>query len=388
MNHLLAEIRAALERSNSNANELFTQFKSRIEKLEQEAKAGRDVMGEAMKLIKDLTAALDAREDAESRGKNPSLRNQKGLGQTIFEHEDFATARKGSDVRFALDGRSLLQEYKTTLGTNQFADSPSSTIPIQALRLDGIANDPRRRLTLFDILPRRPVSGTNAYEYLKLNDAYAPNAAVVAEGASKPEANIPVSLETGNLVTIANHIPVTNQLLSDFPAIRSWIEDLLLYACLVQLESQIIVGASSSITGLLEIAPTPMTNTKTSRADKIGEAAAHIALLGWNPNTVLLNPLDEFEIESEKASGGNEQYVSPPSGGKFWRLTPVATPTVPQGTALVFDRSQGSLVDREQIGVAIGTVGNQFTENKRTILLEGRFGFYFSAASAIKRVGF
>ena len=78
-----------------------------------------------------------------------------------------------------------------------------------------------------------------------------------------------------------------------------WVEGLLTYSCLLQLESEIIVGGSSSVTGLLEAAPTVMVNAKTSKSDKIGEAADHLALLGWNPNTVLLNPLDEFDIERE-----------------------------------------------------------------------------------------
>jgi HK97 family phage major capsid protein len=381
-----AELKAAIEASNGTVNKVLTAHKSAIEKLEQEAKSGRDVTTQIMALVKDLADALNTREENEARQGGPRGRGQKSLGQTIFEHEDFVAARKAGQGSFELQGRSLLTEFKTDLGTNLMGGSPGSTIPVQAVRLPVITNDPRRRLTLLDVLPHQPVGTTNAFEYLRLEDGYAPNAAVVGEGASKPEATIPATLQTGNLVTVANHIPMSTQLLSDLPTIRQWVEGLLIYACLLQLEAQIIVGASSSITGLLEVAPTPMTNTKTSKADKIGEAAANIALLGWNPDTVLLNPLDEFDIESEKATGGNEQYVSPPSGGKYWRLQPVATPTIPQGTSLVFDRSQSAIFDRETIGVHIGTVNDQFTKNMRTLLVEGRFGFAFYAATAIKRV--
>src|SRR6202008_4284659 len=113
--------------------------------------------------------------------------------------------------------------------------SPGSTIPIQAIRLPGIANDPRRRLTLLDVLPHQPVRDTNAFEYLRLEDSYAPNAAVVAEGRVKPEATIPATLQTGKLFTVANHIPISTQLLSDLPFIKRWVEGLLTYACLLQL---------------------------------------------------------------------------------------------------------------------------------------------------------
>ena len=84
-----------------------------------------------------------------------------------------------------------------------------------------------------------------------------------------------------------------------------------------------------------------MTNSKTSKADKLGEAAAVLATLGWNPNIVLIHPLDEFDIESEKATGGNEQYVSAPNGGKF-QVGTCRNSQVPQGTALVLDSSQAT----------------------------------------------
>ena len=131
-----------------------------------------------------------------------------------------------------------------------------------------------------------------------------------------------------------------------------------------------------------------MTNTKTSKADKIGEAAATSPCWDGTRTPCSSIGLTSSRSRVSEPSAETSSMSVPPSGGKFWRLQPVATPTIPQGTALVFDRSPSAIFDRETIGVQIGTMNDQFTRNMRTVLVEGRFGFAFFAASAIKRVGF
>lgn len=393
----LSEIKSAVDKIGENFDEFKKQADARLKRIDGRNEVCMEVFEGMKKALGaggsiDLPSLVDRVEEMEARANTPGKPRSgvKSLAAEIQEHDSFKQCVEGrsSQVSFEIKGRSLLREYKDALTTNLNTGSPSSTIPVQAVRIGGMANDPRRAIRILDVLPHQPLTETNAFEYLKLADAYSPNAAIqTQEGDQKAEAAIPAYLETGKVFTVANHIPISTQLLSDLPTLERWVSGLLTYSCLLQLESQIIVGSSSLVTGLLETAPTVMTNTKTSKADKIGEAAATLATLGWNPNTVLLNPLDEFDIESEKATGGNEQYVSPPSGGgKFWKLNPVATPVIAQGTALVFDSSQATIFDRESINVVIGTVNDQFVRNMRTLLVEGRFGFAFAAASAIKRV--
>jgi hypothetical protein len=77
--------------------------------------------------------------------------------------------------------------------------------------------------------------GVKAFEYLRLEDKDAPtrqSSLKVADRHWSPAR-----------ITLSISVP----LLPDLPTIRQWIEGLLTDACLLQLEAQIIVGASSSI---------------------------------------------------------------------------------------------------------------------------------------------
>ena len=125
----LAELKAALDAAMAKNGNVLVGHKAAIEALQAEAAAGRDVMKKAMDLINDLAAALNAREEAESRQGGPRGRVGKGLGQTIFEHEDFVAARKSGQGSFELQGRSLLTEYKTDLGTNLMAARRARRFP-------------------------------------------------------------------------------------------------------------------------------------------------------------------------------------------------------------------------------------------------------------------
>jgi hypothetical protein len=68
-------------------------------------------------------------------------------------------------------------------------------------------------------------------------------------------------------------------------------------------------------------------------------------LLGWNADLVILNPTDFFSFASERATGGDNQYVAAsgwtaPAGGTVWGMRKALTPFLTQGTAIVLDSSQ------------------------------------------------
>src|SRR5574338_743131 len=83
------------------------------------------------------------------------------------------------------------------------------------------------RLTLRDVLNVSPTSSP-VIDYVR-EESYSESAGIVSEGATKPQAGVQYSKERANVVTIAVWIPVTEQQLSDAPALINRINTRLLW---------------------------------------------------------------------------------------------------------------------------------------------------------------
>lgn len=348
--------------------------------------------------LADLLAFKAATEEAQALAKMPGRTSpgQDGLLARIAADERLTAGLKNrapTTIEVKAPLRELLLATKGPIVGDGFGGSPSSGFPVYQQRLDAIYNDPRRTLRVLDVIPHLSVRDTNAVQYVTLDSSYSPTAAVQAtEGAGKAEASVDTTLQTANLITIANHISASNQVLSDVPMLQTYLTNLLRHAVLLQLEQQVINGGSGMITSLVEAAGGAATVTSTAAADKIGEVAVQLQSLGWQPNVLLIHPEDLFAIQAERATGGGDgQYVAGgwanPATGRIWgALQPVATPVLAKGSALVFDASQTVIFDREVISLRLGFVGTQFTQNLVTLLIEGRFGFAVFSSSAVKKV--
>lgn len=152
-----------------------------------------------------------------------------------------------------------------------------------------------------------------------------PEAQVVAEGAQKPEAEIPHEAMSASLLTLAHWSAVTRQAIEDFPRLRSIIETKLRNGLTLALEN----AAGAAITGA--------TLQSASGADlltAIRNAVAEVQGAGWTPNAVLLNPADWAAIDVQVMGG---TLLGPAGAPSFWGMRPVSVPALPAGTAYVGD---------------------------------------------------
>lgn len=337
--------------------------------------------------LKERVEELESRrgtpgKSGESKGSRPG---GVVLAERITNHKAFRDWKEsGGQKEFEIPFK--LSELKAPL-TGSGSGSPSNIFPVAEVRLDQVFNDPRRPIQLLDVLPHVSMGPGNKVEYLRLHPAYTPNAQVQEmEGAEKAEAFINATLESVNVVTIAEWMPVSRQALDDVTMLGRWIQGLLIQSVRLKLEREIVLGSSKTPDGLNTAASAAVT-TKTAANDRLGEVKAQLETVGWTPTVAILNPDDVFGIESERTDGsGDGQYVSPPSGGKFWGLTPAKTPVIGAGTGFVLDPSQVTIFDRETIKVHIGTIDRQLVENMVTILVEGRFAFALNGPSAVRKV--
>ena len=161
------------------------------------------------------------------------------------------------------------------------------------------------------------------------------DAAVVAEGQPKPEADLTITTDTGALQTYAHWKGVTRQALADIPQIQSIIETQLRTGIFQKLEADIAAALAAStgaggITDLVTVAGTDVLSALRS-------GIATVQSQGFpNANTVLCNPMDWADLDlavMEKTNNG------PNASSAFWGLKPIASAAIPANTYYVGDLS-------------------------------------------------
>jgi len=190
-----------------------------------------------------------------------------------------------------------------------------------------------------------------------------PTAAVVAEGAAKPEATVTFTPKTSSLDTIAHWISITRQALDDASYIRSLLEGKLRRGLLKKVEADLAA---------LIIAITTPTAVNASLSTAIRMAVGTVEANGYSPNAVLLNPADmaSLDVAAAGAPGGTpaQRTLS------YWGLTPVPYAAVPAGTSYVGDFREGATYFDRGVSDVFLSDSHQdlFIKNTLVILAETR----------------
>lgn len=243
------------------------------------------------------------------------------------------------------------------------------------------------RLRLRDVLQVSQTT-SNAVEYVVIQSVTRA-AEPVAEAAAKPEATLEVTTATAPVRTLAVHMPITEQQLSDIPALRSMIDNELLYD-LAKLEEEQVMwgsGAGQNLQGILTLAGVPaVTRTApaaTQNIDRVKIAATDVMVAGYDPNALVIHPIDWEQIVLLK--GTDDRYiwalVELNNRPRIWSMGVVETVAMKKPAAttrnfLVGDFIRGAtLWDRERASVQVGWIDDQFILNMRTIRAEERLAF-------------
>lgn len=261
---------------------------------------------------------------------------------------------------------------------------------VQEQRLPGIANDPRRRLSLLSALSHLSVV-KDTVTFNRLDGYTAAAGYQVNQGDAKPEGALPTELATANIATIAHFMKASNQVLADEPALRQQVASLLQYGAMAKLEREIIVGAGTTgkiggltISGNFTSLTTASDDTL---ADAVGTAQAALDVAGWRAGLVIVHPTTWKNARAERADSGAGVYIAgswanpvPPS---VWSIPVVTSPYIAVDDVIVLDPSQVFVLDRQQATVEAGYVGDDFTNNLTTLRGELRAGLMVMAASAV-----
>lgn len=367
---------------NEEITEIVKKAADRIEAVE---KAQGDLKAAVAKELDDLAQRFEiAPGDGLSRRKAHPLAS--------LQSNEAIKAMAAGSARNAIikleDGAGLVRK---SLIVGDGAGSSEEGYNVQPQRMNGLANDPRRALTLLDFLPSMRV-GSNTFEFNKLS-GYTSNAGYQAsQGDLKPEATVPTDLVQVNIATIANWVPASEQVLADAPALSQQIQNLLGYGVRAKLERELILGAGGTgqISGLTDSGNfTAYTGAASgdTLADAVGKIEATMIAAGWRPNLIVVNPDDWRLARSERAESGAGLYVAgswrEPAPPSIWSIPVIVNPAITAGTVLVLDTTQVAVLNRQEVTVELGRVNDNFTRNIVTIRAELRAGLAVFSPGAV-----
>jgi hypothetical protein len=316
-----------------------------------------NAQAESARAFADLTSRLEtSRERPASNGlegRRPAAIETTTWGQQFTDSDQFRS--------YPGRGQSGAVELTDYLPHQQRAAIMTTDLAIPNYVLPPRVQD----ITIPPLLSVVDVVGVNAGVVEWVEIAGDPVAAVVAEGAVKPEAVLTFTPQSAPLDTIAHYSQITRQALEDASYIRSVIEG--------KLRRGITLKIAESINNALVGAAIPPASVPLggSLLEAIRVGIGVVQSNGYNPNAVLLNPADWADLDMSVMGG---TLGGPTVGSTFWGLTPIASRLQPVGTATVGDFKAGVVwFDRNVSSVFISdSHADLFIKNTLVILAETR----------------
>ncbi len=343
-----------------STGKIATETKSALEQL---AKEGTEVQARLSELEQKLARRGAGSVDLEA----------KSIGAQFTDCDDFkALASKGRGIaRMAL--KAVTSITSATTGTGGVGDA------IRPDRQAGILTPQLRQMTIRDLLLQGRTA-SNAIEYVK-ETGFQNMAAMVAEGAAKPQSDLSFDLVTTTVKTLAHWVRASKQVLADIPLLQSYIDGRLRYGLQYVEENQILAGDGTG-QNLLGLIPQSTAFNETLRKagdtpiDIIRRAILQARIAEYRPSGIVLNPNDWADMELQKDSTGQYIWVNVQDGGqqRMWKLPVIDTNAIAAGKFLVGAFNMAAEVfDREDANVEVSTEdADNFTKNMVTIRAEER----------------
>lgn len=241
-----------------------------------------------------------------------------------------------------------------------------------------------QRLTIADLIASGTTSSPNV-TYMRETTANGSAVTVVAEGGSKPEAELAYDQVSVTAKKIAGFLPVTDEMLEDAPQLASYINGRLSLFVKQAEETELLSGSGSGahLHGILPQVPSEnkeVENIGTNPADAIYSAMTVVRSKFIEPDGIVVNPADWAVIRLLKDA--NENYIggSPFSntgsnpGESLFGVPVVVTTAVAAGTALVGAFQTAAQIFRKS-GLIVETTNSHaafFKENLTAIRAEER----------------
>lgn len=325
----------------------------------------------------------------EGGGKQSKFRG-KSLGDLIVEsktYKEYSKAQKeGPATELVFDDEA---EKSRILGIGSKAVLTETGFAPQAVRTGLILPGALRRPVVADLIPD---GTTRANAIVYMEETTTTNAAAaVAEGADKPESALAFTEKNSPVRKIATVLPITDELLEDEPAMRSYVEARLRLFLALAEETQLLTGTgvAPQLLGLYNVAGI---NTQAKGADPTPDAFFKgmdlIRTLAFlEPDSIVMHPNDWQDIRLLRTADGIYIFGSPMEQGaqRMWGVPVVVTPAATQNTGLILAAAQGmQIFRRSEVQFAISDQHSDFfIKNQLMLRVEERLALVVYRPKAI-----
>jgi HK97 family phage major capsid protein len=213
-------------------------------------------------------------------------------------------------------------------------------------------------------------------------------AGMTAEGSLKSQADFDLIERNAVTKKVTAWIKVSKEMIADLPFMRREIDTELMELVALKLDEQILSGdgTGNNLVGILANAISWSAGTfanaitEPNNLDVLRVAISQIQGANFEPNYILMNPIDVADFDMTKTAQG--EYTQPMiytdnSGVKRYNGIQIIENTgVTAGDFLVGDFTKSNLRLREDMNIQVGFVNDDFTKNLFTILCEARATHY------------
>lgn len=316
----------------------------------------------------------------------PYREERKSIGQMVTENRNYLEMK---DRNFSQGAKVELTDYgvadfKTTLS------SSAGYLPF-ITRGPDIVPFALRRVVVQDLMPSMQIS-ERGIEYME-ETTYTPNAAPVAEGATKPESARVFTPRTAIAEVMATTLPITEQQLADAPFLMGYINATLGMEIEILEEAQLLTGTGSSpqIQGFLTKSGV---QTQAKGADPVPtafmKALTLVRFTGYSePDAAVWHPNDWQDVVTLQDLQGRYIFGDPSTIriNQMWGVPAVVTPSETENTILVGAfRMYSYIVRRMGLRVEMGYVNDNFAKNLKTIRAETRLALVIRRPAAFCKV--
>ena len=256
--------------------------------------------------------------------------------------------------------------------------------------LAGIGQIATRKLSLYDIFSKVPVSETNnngTLRYYDWDDATTVRAAAsIAEGGTFPEATAKFKTATVVIEKIGDTLPVTDEFMEDDSLFAAELELFLQTNVELAIDEQLCngTGASNTLVGLYASAPAfvPVASgiADANIFDLVLKVSENITVTGgsrFSPDTIIARKsvINQMKLKKD----GNNNYMTPPfvsaDGKNIDGMLVIESNVAPANTLVVCDRQFGRIYEKTGIVLSKGMVGSQFVQDAMTLKARKRLAF-------------
>lgn len=344
-------LQKAVEKGEQNASAIKSEL---TELLEGATKIDDKPIAEYAKTVQEHANTLEARiKEIEEKGaqKVESVELQLDRHLKSDDYKNAVKAYKNNGDRRGLMGLSKVLTVGSDLG---------GTYPIQPSREPGVSYDPRRQLFIWELI-QKGTTDSNRVDWIeRVAASESHQTEATSENAQFGESDYAWTQSSMPVEKLTDMIKMTREMLEDTEFVRSEIITILNYNIPYFRETQLLsgTGMTPALKGLITyakafaLATGAEKRTNAQHYDALQAAILQVLLgngptysqaAGFQPNAIVMNPVDVFNMRGNKDA--NENYIFPPAlstdGLMLDGVRIYQTQNITAGTFLVGDLSVG-----------------------------------------------